>query len=512
MNLPRCSGILLHPTSLPSRFGIGDFGQEAYRFVDRMCAAGQSVWQMLPLGPPGKGNSPYQVFSAFAGNPMLISPELLVKEGFLSESDIKVAAVGSTASVDYDQVAALKMPLLEKAFERYKSSPGGKLAKGLKQFATENAAWLDDYALFIALRGAFGRDKAWTDWDHDIALRKPKALKQWRQKLARKYEFEVFIQYLFSKQWDALRAYCRKHGLRLMGDIPIYVSHDSSDVWAHPDLFLLDEHGRSTVVAGVPPDYFSETGQLWGNPIYNWEAMKKDGFEWWIERLRATFAQFDIVRLDHFRGFQAYWGVPASESTAVNGKWVEAPGSEVFRAARTKLGAFEAVAENLGVITPEVEAIRKEFHFPGMAVLQFAFGTDSLANSFLPHNYERELFAYTGTHDNDTVVGWWTSEGGDSTRTDEDIAKEKALATRYLSPNGDEINWVLIRWVLSSVAQVAIFTMQDVLGLGEGCRMNTPGTSEGNWTWRMNPGAFTTEIRAKLYDMASVYGRLVERE
>jgi 4-alpha-glucanotransferase len=512
VNLPRSSGLLLHLTSLPSSFGIGDFGQEAYRFVDQMRAAGQSIWQMLPLGPPGKGNSPYQVFSAFAGNPLLISPELLVEDGFLTESDIKPAVSPSTRSVDYNQVAKSKMPLLQKAFERYQSSSVTSSAKELKRFARNNSAWLEDYALFMSLRRAFGADKPWTDWDHDIALRQPKALKRWRKKLANEYDFQVFVQYLFSKQWSRLRDYCRKQGVRLMGDIPIYVSHDSSDVWAHPDLFLLDKCGRPTVVAGVPPDYFSETGQLWGNPIYNWKAMKKDNFAWWTERLRATFAQFDIVRLDHFRGFQAYWAVPASESTAVNGKWVEAPGSQVFRAARAKLGAFEAVAENLGVITPEVEALRKEFHFPGMAVLQFAFGTDSLANSFLPHNYERELFAYTGTHDNDTVVGWWTSTGGDSTRSDEDIAKEKALATRYLAPNGEEINWVLIRWLLSSVAQAAIMTMQDVLGLGEGCRMNTPGTTEGNWKWRMRPKEFTKQMQSKLYDMASVYGRLVEPE
>ena len=330
----------------------------------------------------------------------------------------------------------------------------------------------------------------------------------WREKLANEIDRQKFWQFEFYRQWDLLRTYSNARSVKLMGDIPIYVAHDSSDVWAHPEHFYLDDAGRPTVISGVPPDYFSATGQLWGNPIYRWPEMERAGFGWWIERFRATFRLFDLVRLDHFRGFQAYWEVPASEKTAVNGQWVEAPGSALFRAVKKELGELEIVAENLGVITPEVEAIRHEFNFPGMAILQFGFGTDPQGPTFRPHNYERDLFAYTGTHDNDTIVGWWNSSGGDSTRSAEEIRKEKDFALLYFGLGPEPIHWKMIRALLGSVARAASMPMQDVLGLGSESRMNKPATLGGNWRWRMRAGAFTPDLQARLHDLCFAFDRM----
>jgi 4-alpha-glucanotransferase len=508
VKLPRTSGILLHPSSLPSRFGIGDFGEEAFRFADQLKAAGQGLWQMLPLGPPGAGDSPYQAFSAFAGNPLLISPELLVREGYLSDADLPAAPSFPEECVDYEAVRDWKTPLLTQAGRNFRERGSEEQKARFQAFCAEHKAWLDDYALFMALRNEFGAGRSWTDWDKDLVKRERSALNKQRRKLKDEIECHRFQQFEFYRQWDALRRYANGRGILIMGDIPIYVSQEGADVWAHPEQFCVDEDGKPTEVSGVPPDYFSETGQLWGNPIYRWGEMERSRFKWWIERLRGTFRLFDLVRLDHFRGFEAYWAVPAGEETAVNGRWVKAPGKKLFRAAQRALGELKVVAENLGDITPEVERLRRELEFPGMAVLQFGFGTDLQAATFRPHNFERELFAYTGTHDNDTVMGWWASKGGDSTRSAEDVRKEKAMAERYIGPSDEPINWKLIRVLLSSVAQAAVAPMQDVLGLGSESRMNKPGAATGNWAWRMRSGAFTDELQQRLRDLSEIYERV----
>src|SRR5215469_4984266 len=421
---PRSSGILLHPTSLPTRFGIGDFGPAAYQFADFLSGAGQSVWQVLPIGPTGYGDSPYQSFSAFAGNPLLISVEQLADEGLLSLSDFDVFHGLPADRVDYERVNQLKLPLLKKAYEHFKDVKHENCC----EFKDAQKHWLDDFALFMALKEAH-RGAAWVHWDRELVRRDADALKRAREQFSEEIEAHKFIQYVFYRQWQKLRQHCADRDIRIMGDLPIYVAHDSSDVWANPEFFLLDKNGNPKKVAGVPPDYFSATGQLWGNPIYNWEKLRESGFRWWIERFRAAFQLFDLVRVDHFRGFEAYWEVPSGEATAINGRWTKAPGVEVFTVVQSVLGDLPILAENLGVITPEVEAIRHHFHFPGMAILQFAFGTDPQGPTFRPHNYERELAAYTGTHDNDTTVGWWNSSGArDSTRTPEDVAKELTFA------------------------------------------------------------------------------------
>jgi 4-alpha-glucanotransferase len=511
VNLPRCSGVLLHPTCLPSRFGIGDFGDAAYQFAEQLIGAGQTVWQMLPLGPTGYGDSPYQLFSAFAGNPLFISVERLVRDGVLESRDIESAPEFPLDTVEYDRVNDWKLPLLAKAYRSFHDNASNADKRAFGNFCRDQAFWLDDHALFIALKNAIGANQSWTDWDKDLVQRRPAVLAHWREKLSDEMRCRKYWQYEFYRQWDALRKYANERGLRFMGDIPIYVAHDSSDVWAHPEHFHLDEHGKPTVVAGVPPDYFSATGQLWGNPIYRWDEMERSTFAWWTERFRAMFRLFDVVRLDHFRGFQAYWEVPASETTAMHGRWVQGPGPALFRAVKKELGDLEIVAENLGVITPEVEAIRHEFGFPGMAILQFAFGSDPQGCSFRPHNYDRDLFAYTGTHDNDTVMGWWRSEGGDSTRTTEDVRKEKAFAIQYLGPDGEPMNWKMMRALFASIARAAIVPMQDVLGLGSESRMNKPGTLGGNWRWRMRPAAFTADAQRRLREFAIAYDRIPGR-
>ncbi|MGA2214108.1 MAG: 4-alpha-glucanotransferase [Bryobacteraceae bacterium] len=498
MRFRRSSGILLHPTSLPGRYGIGDLGAEARRFVDFLAAAGQTLWQVLPLGPTGYGDSPYQCFSARAGNPLLISLERLVEVGWLDASALADAPVFPEDRVDFERLVPWKTALLESAVSR---------DPGFKKFCEGNQHWLDDYALFMALKEAH-QGAAWTEWNPGARDRDPRALAQWRERLAAPMAAQKFIQFAFFEQWRELREYAREHGVRIMGDLPIYVSHDSVDVWAHRQYFRLDETGNSTVVSGVPPDYFSQTGQLWGNPIYRWDALANDGYGWWLDRFHAAFEMVDMIRLDHFRGFEAYWEVPASEATAVNGQWVKGPGARLFRAAQAKLGELPLVAENLGVITPEVEAIREEFGFPGMAVLQFAFGNDAQAPTFRPHNYPRQVVAYSGTHDCDTTVGWWSSKGrGESTRSEADIRRERDFAMRYLNTDGSEIHWVFIRALLASVADTVLFPLQDVLGLGTEARMNQPATLGGNWRWRYRAGALTTETTERLRELTELYER-----
>jgi len=503
----RLSGVLLHPTSLPGPSGIGDLGREAHRFVEFLAGAGQGLWQVLPLGPTGYGDSPYQCFSAFAGNPLLLSLDTLVEDGLLSASDVTRSPAFPLSEVDYGAVIEFKFALLDKAFQAFEASAPASAREDFEAFCSAQASWLDDYALFVTVKEAH-EGVVWTQWEKSIAAREPVVVARWASEHAHVIASRKFRQYEFFRQWAALRKECRARGVRIMGDVPIFVAHDSADVWAHRELFRLDAAGEPEFVAGVPPDYFSETGQLWGNPLYRWDALAKSGYRWWIERLRAALGLVDLVRLDHFRGFEAYWEIPAKETTAVNGRWVKGPGAPLFEALRGALGELPIVAENLGVITPEVEALRARFELPGMAILQFAFGTDPQGPGFLPHNYTHDLVVYTGTHDNDTTVGWWTGGVGDSTRAPEEVEQERALAGKYLATDGSDIHWAFIRAILASVADVAITPLQDVLGLGSETRMNVPGRPAGNWRWRYRPEALTDAIRERLRELTSLYGRL----
>lgn len=507
MTFARCSGILLHLTSLPAIHGIGDMGPAAYRFVEFLAQSGQTLWQVLPVSPTGYGDSPYQCFSAFAGNPLLIDLVRLQQQGWLGSQDVVAAPQLATDFVDYGRVIVFKQALLRKAAQDFLVQANDTDSAAFKVFCEENAWWLEDYALFIAAKD-FHNGAVWTEWESGLRLRDPDAMTEWRTRLSPDIQTHKFAQFEFFKQWGDLKNFCRRCGVRIMGDIPIYVAHDSADVWAHQELFQLDEHGRPIVVAGVPPDYFSATGQLWGNPIYRWDVLARSGYRWWVDRFRASFQLFDMVRLDHFRGFEAYWEVPAGASTAIGGKWVKGPGREIFEALRRELKELPIVAENLGVITPEVERLRYEFGFPGMSLLQFAFGNDPQGPSFRPHNYTRELAAYTGGHDNDTTVGWWTSTGvGESTRTAEDIRKERDFTRAYLRFENEPVHWVFIRTVMASVASIAVIPLQDVLGLGTEARMNLPGTVSGNWKWRYPEDALTPEISSKLKQLARLYQR-----
>jgi 4-alpha-glucanotransferase len=507
MRFPRSSGIFLHPTSLPSPFGIGDLGPEARGFVDFLAGAGQTLWQLLPLGPTGFGDSPYQCFSALAGNPLLISPQRLKEHGWLDPEALASVPAFPEDEVDFAPVIPWKTGLLESAARGFFKHATSEDRGHFQVFSEANQDWLDDFALFMALKQHHGY-AVWSRWAPDVRWRDPQALVAWRERLADGIAIQKFQQFAFFAQWRVLQDYARSKNVRLMGDLPIYVAHDSADVWANPQYFQLDSNGDPTVVAGVPPDYFSATGQLWGNPIYRWDVMAEDDYRWWLRRFRAVLELVDLIRLDHFRGFEAYWEVPASEPTAVHGRWVKGPGSALFRVARETLGELPLVAENLGVITLEVEAIRHEFGFPGMTILQFAFGSDPQAHSFRPHNYPREVVAYTGTHDCDTTVGWWTSEGrGESTRSIEQIAREREFARAYLNNDGREIHWAFIRTLQASVADTVFVPMQDVLGLGSQARMNQPATIGGNWRWRFRPEMLTPEIQRRLGDLTRLYER-----
>ncbi|MBE9000030.1 MULTISPECIES: 4-alpha-glucanotransferase [unclassified Nostoc] len=497
MPFPRSSGILLHPTSFPSRFGVGDLGLEAYRFIDFLKDTHQQYWQVLPLGPTGYGNSPYMCYSAMAGNPLLISPEKLRDEGLLSEEDFAHLPGFPVEKVDFDQVVPIKIGLLKKACENFRSNATPIQQKEFEGFCDSKAYWLENYALFMALKDDHN-GASWHTWEAEFVKRKPEALAQAEDRLKGDIFYYKFVQFEFFRQWSDLKSYANMRGIDIIGDIPIYVSHDSADVWAHPDIFCLDEEtGVAAQMAGVPPDYFSATGQLWGNPVYNWEELQKQDFKWWVQRFEAMLDYVDIIRIDHFRGFEAYWSVPKGEETAMNGKWVEAPGDAFFAAIREKLGKLPVLAEDLGVITPEVEALRDKYEFPGMKVLQFAFGSDP-GNPFLPFNYPRNAVVYTGTHDNDTTVGWFNSANDN----------EKHNLWLYLgsiSPEG--IQWDLIRLALSSIANQAIIPLQDVLGLGNEARMNFPSTAEGNWGWRYQAEALRDELRDRLKVLTRLNGR-----
>lgn len=504
MTFPRQSGILLHPTSLPGPFGIGDLGPGAYEFADFLVKAGQSLWQVLPLGPTGYGDSPYACYSAFAGNTLLISPEKLATEGLLDQSDLDVSQ--SAHKVDFGEAHKTKDQILRKAYQRYTKTTDTALRSAFETFAQQQAAWLEDYALFRALKDAHG-GVAWNEWEPSLVRRSSAALTRAREELREQVEAHMFYQFLFFRQWFGLKKYCNEKSIKIVGDLPIFVAQDSADVWTNPEQFKLDKNGKPLVVAGVPPDYFSSTGQLWGNPLYNWERMQEDGFKWWIERVRATLTVVDIARVDHFRGFAACWEIPGGDKTAERGQWVEAPGRELFTAIRKTLGELPIIAEDLGVITPDVVALREEFGFPGMRILQFGFGSDS-KNIDLPHNYVPNVVAYTGTHDNDTTVGWFQSVAGEgSTRTATQIERERTFCLNYLNSSGKEIHWDFIRGVLASVANTAIVPLQDLLGLGTEARMNLPNSTEGNWAWRYQSGALHDELAVRLKELSTLYGR-----
>lgn len=510
MSFPRASGILLHPTSLPGRFGCGDLGQAAYDFIDFLFETGQSLWQVLPLGPTGYGDSPYQCFSAFAGNPLLVSLELLVEAGWLDESELATAPDFPSERVDYGPVIEFKNNLLWRAHANFKTRATAAAKQEYLDFTTRAASWLEDYALFRALKDEHGGAE-WTKWEPYLRARENQALHFFRENHAVQVSGQRFFQYLFFKQWEQLAQYAKAKGIRIIGDVPIFVAHDSADVWAHPELFHLDEAGQPTKVAGVPPDYFSETGQLWGNPLYRWDLLQQTGYHWWIERLRATLAQVDFVRLDHFRGFEKYWAVPAGETTAINGQWEDGPGAALFKAIKKALatakGGLPIIAEDLGFITPEVDKLRDQFGFPGMRILQFAFGTDPQADAFKPYNYQPNSVVYTGTHDNDTAVGWFHAGVGDSTRTQDEVDEERAFVLKYLNSDGSEIHWDFIRVALASVANTAIIPLQDVLGCGGEARMNVPARESGNWGWRYQAEQLPPVLRTRLKELTNVYGR-----
>jgi 4-alpha-glucanotransferase len=506
---PRSSGVLLHPTSLPGPFGIGDLGASALEFVDLLAAAGQRLWQVLPLGPTGYGDSPYQCFSAFAGNPLLISLDLLIEQGLLTAPEARGALVFPDRTIDFQAVIAHRQAIWPQVLDRFDEAAPPALRDRFDRFCSLQANWLDDYALFMAIKAAHGH-VAWTKWAPDIAQRDAGAVARWSARCGRDVRLHKLTQFLFFEQWQRVRDACRARSVVIMGDLPIFVAHDSADVWARRELFRLDEDGHPTVVAGVPPDYFSATGQLWGNPHYRWEALERTGYAWWIDRFRALLDLVDRVRIDHFRGFAASWEVPRGATTAVHGEWVNAPGAALFEAVQSALGSevLPFVAENLGVITPDVEALRQLFGLPGMAILQFAFGTDPQAPDFKPHNFPRNRVVYTGTHDNDTTVGWWTGEVGHSTRSSAEIANEREYACRYLGTDGREMHWDFVRAVLASVADTAIVPAQDLLGLGSEARMNRPGTIGGNWRWRLRPGELTHDIARRLRVLAETYDRV----
>jgi len=498
MRFKRAAGVLLHPTSLPGRYGIGDFGPAAYQFVDFLVEAKQSYWQTLPLGPTGYGDSPYQSFSAFAGNPLLISPDTLVAEGYLPPEAIAEVPPFPVDSVDFGPVIAYKMVLLQQAHDYFLAEGTAVQQTEFAQFCRISAYWLDDYALFMALKNRFMAQDGgvWNTWPRPIAMRQPEALAAWQEKLADDISRHKFSQFLFFKQWLALKKYANERGVQIIGDIPIFVAFDSADVWAHPDLYYLDEDGSPTFIAGVPPDYFSETGQRWGNPLYRWDRMRANRYAWWAARLRMCFTQADIVRIDHFRGFEAYWEIPAEEPTAVVGQWVTGPGADFFREMQRQLGDLPLIAEDLGVITPEVEALRDEFEFPGMKILQFAFGGER-NSQFLPHNFAHNCVCYVGTHDNETAVGWFENASED----------ERDHIRRYMGVDGHDIAWDMTRLAYMSVADTAVATMQDLLKLGNKARMNFPGKVGGYWRWRYTEGMLADWIAPRLRELTELYGR-----
>ena len=493
----RRSGILLPVSSIPSEYGIGTFGKKAYEFVDFLKASGQKLWQILPLGQTGYGDSPYQSFSTFAGNPYFIDLVTLMEEGLLTKAECDAYNFGTNVEyVDYEKVYLSRYKVLRKAYERALEK-GLEKEKAYQEFVSKNEYWLQDYALYMAVKDSFG-SVCWIEWDEDIRLRKPKAIKEYTEKLSDEIDFYKFQQYMFAKQWKALKEYANKQGVLIIGDIPIYVAFDSADTWASPELFQLDEENLPIGVAGCPPDVFSETGQLWGNPLYAWDYHEKTDFEWWMKRIAYCYELYDIVRIDHFRGFDEYWFVPYGDETAVNGHWTKGPGYKLFETMKRRLGDKAVIAEDLGFLTDSVIELVEKTGYPGMKILEFAFGTDA-SNEYLPHNYKPNCIVYTGTHDNETIMGWYDSVG----------EQDRTYADEYLGIKaGDEVNMKFIAAALSSVAETVVIPMQDYLGLGNEARINTPSTLGGNWEWRMKDGVLTKELAATIHKMTKNYGRL----
>ena len=493
----RSSGLLLHPISLPGRFGIGDLGPAARQFVDFLAAAGQGLWQVLPLGPTGYGDSPYQAISAFAGNPLLISPELLAEDGWLVPEDLETPEFPQDG-VDYGAVISWKRDLLILAHQQFRGQATDAQRAELDAFCRQHAGWLDDFCLFVALKQL--HPTSWTAWAPAVASRERATLVQLRLDIAEDIAVQEFVQFQFFRQWTALRQYAHSKGVRLVGDVPIFVAHDSADVWAHPEWFHLDAGGQPTMVAGVPPDYFSAAGQLWGNPLYRWEVLEAQGYSFWVDRLRLLLSLVDWVRLDHFRGFAAHWEVPADHLTALHGHWAPGPGKAFFQALEAVLGALPLIAEDLGTITPDVHALREDLGLPGMAVLQFAFVADETGvgdSLYLLHKHQRNLVVYTGTHDNDTTVGWWQTAS----------EADRHFLQRYLRTNAQAIHWDLTYAGMGSVADTVIIPLQDVLGLGSEACLNRPGRAEGNWTWRYRADALQPELARQLREVTLLYGR-----
>jgi 4-alpha-glucanotransferase len=484
MKFDRLSGILLHPTSLPGPYGIGDLGRQAYKWLDFLAASGCGIWQVLPLGPTGYGDSPYQCFSTFAGNPYLVSFELLLEEGLLSKEDLEDMPSFDSRKVDYGALISWKVELLNKAFERFQK--GSLYEEEYQQFRFEQHLWLEDFAFFMALKEKYGGGP-WVNWPEPLRKRSVKETNEARRQNDEDIRKQIFRQFIFFRQWRRLRDYAHEKNIQIVGDLPIYVAHDSSDVWVNPDLYYLKDNGQPTVVAGVPPDYFSETGQLWGNPIYRWDVHAADGFRWWVARIRQTLNMVDVIRIDHFRGFVGYWEVPSEYDTAVNGRWVKGPGANFFEAVREQLGELPLIAEDLGVITPEVVALREQFNLPGMKIFQFGFAS-GLDDPFLPHMYPINCIAYTGTHDNDTVVGWFEkAEEG-----------EKVLCQEYLDTDGEDIAWDMIDALWRSRARTVVAPMQDFLSIGSEARMNYPSKLGGNWQWRLKSDEMTDFLAEKI--------------
>jgi len=495
--MKRKSGILCHPTSMPGRYGIGEMGEPMLRFVDFLKQGGQTIWQILPLGPTGYGDSPYQPFSAFAGNPLLIGLDWLKADGLLRDADIGPHEVFPEDRVLYGPVIEFKHQVLRRSYERFLG--GARVLRAeAEEYYRANAEWLEDLALFMAMKRHLNW-AVWTTWPRDIALHDGKAIDRWRNLLAEEVDYQRYLQFQFDRQWRRVRDYAHEAEITILGDIPIFMGHDSADVWSNQHLFQLDDGGQPLAVAGVPPDYFSPTGQLWGNPHYRWDVMRESGYAWWIARLRAVLARVDLVRLDHFRGFSGYWEVPAGEKTAINGRWVRGPGAHFFETVKEALGSLPIVAEDLGVITADVAALRQQFGLPGMRVLQFAFDGDA-SSPHLPHNYTTDSVVYTGTHDNDTALGWYAERAED--------AKHRVRV--YTGTDGHNINWDLIRLAMTSVGEMAVFPLQDVLGLGSAARLNTPGRADGNWTWRYQEWMLRPQLSDALRELARASGRWLE--
>lgn len=493
--MERASGILLHPTSLPGRYGIGTLGRECVKFIDFLVHAKQKYWQILPLGPTGYADSPYQCFSSFAGNPLMIDLDLLVQEKYLKETDLAPMQAFDDGPVDYGKLILLKYPLLKKASVNFTSFEPEEAKQPFYDFVEKNREWLNDYALFMALKSYFGQ-KPWYLWDKAVKERNSAELEKYRISLQDEIVFHQFIQFLFFSQWCRIKEYANRQNIRIIGDIPLYVAMDSADAWTNPELFEFDKDRNPIAVGGVPPDYFSETGQLWGNPLFRWDVHRKSGFSWWIKRIRENLVLYDMIRIDHFRGFAAYWSVPYGETTAINGKWIPGPGKDLFKAVSKALGDIPIIAEDLGVITEDVEDLRDSFNLPGMKILQFAFDS-SEENDYLPHNFPKNCVVYTGTHDNDTLLGWFRKAK----------KEDREYVLQYLHSDGTDICMDFIRAAFASVACTAIIPMQDLLGLGSEARMNLPGSTLNNWCWRLKPGQMTDRLAVVLARLTKLYAR-----